>query len=315
MLKRRKVAESPITLVKNHKRARIKPIHTYKKQVFWVGILIIAVVGLLILLPTINPLSNKNEPTSITNENEYSGFDMDALIDNRTPYIGTNSKVVALIDAMPLSTGVARTSVELQTANQPYGITIHFELNEKSRVINARGAISENAFYPNAVMLFSLIDNVDFIYCIFTDDANNEALYTLNFSRGMVEERLGVDVRDYASNSSSLQGLIDQLRGYLVVNEPIEDKLDIIMSSPSLSSNPYDYIQAHLEEYEAIVNQGDEALQYLLAQFEKTKPNNNNTLRGFIMRYLIKDLLGDKDTVTDESLSPQEWYDQLKNEG
>ncbi|HZK56758.1 MAG TPA: DUF5301 domain-containing protein [Clostridia bacterium] len=89
----------------------------------------------------------------------------------------------------------------------------------------------------------------------------------------------------------------------------VESRLDIIMSSPKTSSNPQDYINAHQDEYEYFFKYGGEdALQYILAQFET---GNAGGLRGQIMMRLCKELLGKRNNVTDESLSPQEWYDAL----
>jgi hypothetical protein len=89
----------------------------------------------------------------------------------------------------------------------------------------------------------------------------------------------------------------------------IEKSLENIMSSPKESSNPQEYINAHKDEYENIFKyDGEGALQYMLDQFEK---GNAEDLRGQIMMILCKELLGAKNNVTDESLSPQEWYEAL----
>lgn len=89
----------------------------------------------------------------------------------------------------------------------------------------------------------------------------------------------------------------------------VESKLDIIMSSPKTSSNPQDYINAHEKEYHYFFKYGgEEALQYMLTQFEV---GNAEGLRGQIMMSLCKELLGNRNNVTDQSLSPQEWYDAL----
>ena len=89
----------------------------------------------------------------------------------------------------------------------------------------------------------------------------------------------------------------------------VEGNLAIIMSSPKTSSNPQDYINAHQNEYENFFKYGGEsALQYMLSQFEA---GNAEGLRGQIMMQLCKDLLGKRNNVTDDSLSPQEWYDAL----
>lgn len=89
----------------------------------------------------------------------------------------------------------------------------------------------------------------------------------------------------------------------------VEGNLDIIMSSPKSSSNPENYIKAHQNEYENFFKYGgEEALQYMLNQFEA---GNSKGLRGQIMMRLCKELLGKRNNVTDDSFSPQEWYDAL----
>lgn len=89
----------------------------------------------------------------------------------------------------------------------------------------------------------------------------------------------------------------------------VEGNLAIIMSSPKTSSNPQDYINAHEKEYENFIKYGGEdALQYMLTQF---KIGNAEGLREQIMMRLCKELLGVRNNVSDESLSPQEWYDAL----
>ncbi|AFQ43541.1 M56 family metallopeptidase [Desulfosporosinus meridiei] len=90
----------------------------------------------------------------------------------------------------------------------------------------------------------------------------------------------------------------------------IEDNLQTIMSSPGQSSNPDDYIKAHDMAYESILKYGGEnALLYVLAQFEA---GNAEGLRGQILMRLGKELLGVRNNVSDETLSPQEWYSRLQ---
>lgn len=89
----------------------------------------------------------------------------------------------------------------------------------------------------------------------------------------------------------------------------VEKNLNIVMSSPKESSNPNDYIKAHEIEYENIIKYGsEEALEYMLYQFEQ---GNADGLRGAIMMRLCKELLGVRNNVIDEALSPDEWYAQL----
>ncbi|WP_461207448.1 M56 family metallopeptidase [Clostridium sp. DL1XJH146] len=94
----------------------------------------------------------------------------------------------------------------------------------------------------------------------------------------------------------------------------VEDNLKIIMSSPKVSSKPQDYMDKHQEEYENIIKysysyENDEVLEYMLFQFEK---GNVEGLRGQILMSLCKELLGARNTVVDETLSPMKWYHKLE---
>lgn len=80
------------------------------------------------------------------------------------------------------------------------------------------------------------------------------------------------------------------------------------MSSSKESSNPQDYIEDHSDAYENIMKLGEDALLYMLSEF---KVGNARGLRGQIMMELYKELLGERNNVINETLSPQQWYDAL----
>lgn len=74
--------------------------------------------------------------------------------------------------------------------------------------------------------------------------------------------------------------------------EAVMDALmDMIVSSPAESSNPGDYIQAHLEEYRQLCAYGDDALRYIFAQFLK---GGETGLRGHILKQAMIKLIGEE---------------------
>ncbi len=298
---------SPLAFGESSIKSRIKNILTYKRPEFWV-IAVAAIITVALMVSfTANP---KDQPLTAPNTSEY---DAEALIVGKTPYVGNNSKVISLIDAMPLPAGIVRDTVELHTASPPYGITINLIMDGTSKV----RTMDKDTFYKNSILLFSLIDNADTINWNIPDNSNNyHGTYpSLTFTREMAEKLAGGDVRSYADSAGTLKDLIALLDNisFKAVQTPkdaqIEEYLEIIMSSPKTSSNPQDYIDAHPDAYENIKKiGGDDALQYMLSQFEA---GNAAGLRGHIMMALCKDLLGDRNNVTDESLSPQEWFSRL----
>ncbi|MEW6171778.1 MAG: M56 family metallopeptidase [Bacillota bacterium] len=89
----------------------------------------------------------------------------------------------------------------------------------------------------------------------------------------------------------------------------VEKHLQIIMSSPKEDSNPLSYIEHHQNEYHTILKMGDNALNYMLSQFAEGKADG---LKAHIMMSLCKDILGDRNNVTEGGYSsPMEWYQKL----
>lgn len=96
--------------------------------------------------------------------------------------------------------------------------------------------------------------------------------------------------------------------GNVATGDAVEASLTAIMSSPLTSSNPEDYINAHQDECEKIVKLGDDALSYMLSRFAG---GDAAGLRGQVMMRLCRRLLGPRDNVTGDGLSPHEWYAAL----
>lgn len=274
---------------------------------FWVVVVTLIVTFALVVLFTANP---KND---LLATGVYSGFKTETLLANKTPYVGDNSKVVALIDAMPLPAGVVRDSVELQTSATPYSMTIHYTVSK------LEGQNNTYAFH-NAIMLFSLVDNVDVIYSSILDITNSPNTSTATFphTREYTDQLLDGDVRDYASNMKTLIELIDRLNAppdisKITAQGPNKDQIEAylatIMSSPLISSNPQDYIKAHETEYNAILAMDHKALTYLFTEFKK---GGQNGLRGQIMMNLCRTILGSED-IRYANTTPQDWYDTYKD--
>ncbi len=317
------VLGSPLAFGESDIKARIKNILNYKKPALWVTALIIVLITAFIAGVATNP-EKTLEKEVLTNE-----YKVEQLLKNKTPYTGDSSKVVALIDALKLPAGLSRNTVELMTEAPTIGIVINLNMRDYSGMLHG-GVISGGALFPDAVLLFSIVDNVDVIEFKIADKTGkyDGASYGFTFTRAGVEKLMVEDVRVYSENAASIQKLIDKVTKMSVsiekdnytgkltednekleaIKSEIEFRLDILTQA-STSSNPGDYIKAHPKEYEDILKMGDQALEYLLAQFRENKVGND--LRGYIVMSLCKELLGSRNTITDNSLTPAEWYSKV----
>lgn len=197
---------SPLAFGESNIKSRIKNIVDYRKPALWVILAGIALTAVLILVFISNPKVGQ-----IISAQE-SDYPTEVLMKNKTPYVGNNSKVVALIDAVKWPEGVIRKTVALQTKAEPYGITINFDMdNAFSGSIT--DAISSDTYYRNCILLLSLIDNVTSITCIINDDSSSSTgelstYHSFSYTREMADTLLGKDVREFSETKRDLEELI-----------------------------------------------------------------------------------------------------------
>ncbi len=297
---KRLLTANPLAFGESHVKIRIKNVLNFKKPAFWVIIIAVAVVCLAVIAFSANP---KHEQTD---HDLYLGYSIQTLMNNKTPYVGNNSKVIGLIDATPLPKGVVRDTVELQTAALPYGIKINFNMNDASDT-KRRDAISGDAFYRNSIVLFSLIDNVDIINCNIMDKTGDYdgASYSITLTRGEAEKIIGEDVRSFAYNAETLRKLIDMINNIPLGGNRdhkarlIEENLAAIMSLPKEASNPYAYINMHRGEYESILKMGEEALPYLIEILEGEDKGLRGNIAMLLYGDIIKGLLKENRDISD----------------
>lgn len=139
-------------------RERVMGIMKYRKTKTWIGIFaaILLVVFGFVLLTNGRKEKIINKMPSVINDETLNN-----LLKHRSRYIGDASNVSNLIDK--LTYGKKKESIELDTDDKPYGITINYTLDD----INANDdSILKNvkpALFNNALIIFSLIENVDIV--------------------------------------------------------------------------------------------------------------------------------------------------------
>lgn len=177
---RRIIGGIPLAFGEGDTKSRIKNVLNYRKPAFWIiALSIIAVVAVCIGL-ALNP---KSEETS-------SGY-AESLWAHRTSYIGDNSAVGNIIGALNFPEGTAYDSFELNTSERPYALTVHLKTDTETRNYYS-GAIYETPFQVNACILFSLIENAD--YVTFTLDDGVLEPYSMQYTADWADDIVGTDL-------------------------------------------------------------------------------------------------------------------------
>lgn len=92
----------------------------------------------------------------------------------------------------------------------------------------------------------------------------------------------------------------------------IEKLLDTIMASPTASSNPSDYTQAHEPEYQELLSYGEYTLRYCFSEFLQ---GGQTELRGQIMALICQNIMltwGEGYAIDQDLVTGQDWFDAFK---
>jgi len=125
----------------------------------------------------------------------------DALLAYKDTLIGDNSNVSALVQTvMPAETVLE--GIGLSTEAEPYGLTLRYVLN-KPELYLKDDKLDEGAFYQNALVLFSLVNNVDWIQM---EVRTGETVFTVKYERKIAEAQFEEqDLRQFAADERAFE--------------------------------------------------------------------------------------------------------------
>jgi len=186
-----------------------------KKSIFlFTGVLSVVLLSVFLLT---NPLTAK-DPYEVE---ETKAYQVDNLIEFKNPYVGDASNVGNLISQLPYAE--FRQGMSLQTENTPYGITAKYDFTASDINLN----LIESNLHNNALVMFALIDNVDRIdFNLYTDNGKQN----LHFSREQLQQNYDKDLREYATDRSDFEILLNSIGLKFQINPP--------KYTPAMSSTP-----------------------------------------------------------------------------
>lgn len=196
-----------------------------KKSIFlFTGVLSVVLLSIFLLT---NPLTAK-DPYEVE---EIKTYHVDTLIEFKNPYVGDASNVGNLISQLPYAE--FRQGMSLQTENTPYGITAKYNFTSTDIDRN----LIESNLHNNALVMFALIDNVDKIDFNLTIGSEKKRI---QFSREQLQQNYDKDLREYATDRSDFEILLNSIGLKFQINPP--------KYTPAMSSTPGIRILAKYQE-------------------------------------------------------------------
>lgn len=285
---------SPLAFGESNVKTRIKNILNYRRPGFWLTIIAAAAV----LTVSFGVMAN---PATEEEANGVKGF-----LHYRTEYVGDAPKVGGIITLLSFPENIYYDGFELYTKSIPYALTVKLKTDPETRNFYT-GALQEEPFIKNAVLLFSLIGNVEYVNFNLTDGTYD---YLLQYTRDWADRLAGRDVREYSLSEKEFSRLMEILKNISIsvvggadkgtdrqittpfsvkgVAAKVELLLEkIIATGPADSSNPYDYLDC--QAFEELVLMGDPAREYMFDAFRK---GHGDGLREYIMASACAKIMG-----------------------
>ncbi len=262
-------------------------------------------------------ITSEIEKESNLESKEYSKEEIERLFQWKTEYVGDNSAVGNLLSELGTPDGIKRNGFEIQSHMEPYGIIIYDEIEDLSKVEQHYTM----QIRKNTMVLFSLIGNLEYVnYHI---SQNDKEKTILSFTKeGMISEG------EIVLTDSILEGYTDSADSYRYFLEAIEktdqnntseqwkteieNDLDTIVNQKKVESDTQVYLDSAQENYNRIIEKGEQALYYLLEEFEK---GNAKGLRGEVMRKVCQEILQEKIGELPNTTPPketEEWHENYQ---
>jgi len=201
----------PLTFGESNVKARIKNVLNFKKPLLWkvfIAAILVAVVSVVLMT---NPNENGRGNVFSNTVSFFKQFNRDSslaaaekFLKYKTEYVGNAPKVGNIIYLLDFPEKVNYDYFELYTDSIPYAVTIHLKTDTQTRNYYTE-ALHQAPFEKNAIIMFSLIGNVDYINFNLSDGKND---YGMQYTRDEANMIVGKDVRDFSKGNNEFVQLL-----------------------------------------------------------------------------------------------------------
>lgn len=122
------------------------------------------------------------------------------LYDHKTQYVGDNSKVSSIVHLQSYPKGVQILGIEILSQQEPFGLNV---------LIHTDQALKNDDLNKNAIITFALIDNLNDIYYIDSQNKNVVLHYHRNHSEQLLKQT-GKSLAQISHNNKSLESYLKE---------------------------------------------------------------------------------------------------------
>ena len=121
---------------------------------------------------------------------ESMQYALKTLVDNRTLYVGDASRTSQIAGALPVTSGLSYRYVELETATEPYAVTLYYRLE-----VDNLAQVDPDTQFLEAVLMFAAIENLQECNIQISDIEENpeDSVYAEQDYQELTYERSGME--------------------------------------------------------------------------------------------------------------------------
>lgn len=121
---------------------------------------------------------------------ESMQYALRTLVDNRTPYVGDAGRTSQIAGALPVTSGLSYRYVELETATEPYAVTLYYRLE-----VDNFAQIDPDTQFLEAVLMFAAIENLQECNIQISDIEENpeDSVHAKQYYQELTYERSGME--------------------------------------------------------------------------------------------------------------------------
>lgn len=157
---------------------------------------IIVLVSLFLLVIGSSGCSQLTDEAKSTISEKVSAK-VSELYSSKVESLADNSAVLKLINKIGLG-NITNYTIDLQTSQEPYGLTINVTQND--------GTLTENEFSLTAVQLLGLIKNLDYVQ---VNNGDQHFEMTADEATALIKE----NVKNLGDSADKLESVLNQLTG------------------------------------------------------------------------------------------------------
>lgn len=189
-------------------KSRIKGIMKFRKNKAWAGIF---AALLLVVLAFVLLTNGKNDyiaeiRSAMTRNNIISD-----LLEHRSRYIGNASNAGNLLNKLPYAGN--KEGIKLDTGSKPYGITVNYRLDDIDAVNEDKLKNAKPVLLDNALILFSLIENVDIVR--FNILPSNTIV---QFERAQLQQYFDRELWEYSNSKEDFERFLQDIYFEIYIN-------------------------------------------------------------------------------------------------